>query len=344
MMRHKQNQTYRGTDTTLMSLPAKKERVIEVSLSDGEKQEYGALEDKAKAFYLDFRKAHTHDLSCHYLKLSQTLTPMRVACSGGAYPLTNVECQDHQDIEDDEEDIQPKGKKNVEYSDFAFTCKFKVLLSELERIRDEDPTSKSLVFSQYGSTLNWLKEELPKNGFQFRTLSGDMSMKQRAKALHDFQSDPPTTIFLLSMRAGNCGINLTQANRIFLMEPGFNPALEYQAIGRVHRLGQKREVEIVRLIVKDSIETRIRSFLEHKYGGLSTDTQSDETTDQTPTIGPVGNQANEKPKAKIMALEFDILFGVGTAEVAKPTPKEDPLVKAHHDEDMPDAAVSGGII
>jgi SNF2 family DNA or RNA helicase len=92
--------------------------------------------------------------------------------------------------------------------------------------------AKSLVFSQYSSTLSWLQEELPKHGFQFRTLSGDMTMKNRAKALRDFQSDPPTTIFLLSMRAGAVGINLTEANRVFLMEPCFNPALERQAIGR----------------------------------------------------------------------------------------------------------------
>jgi SNF2 family DNA or RNA helicase len=60
--------------------------------------------------------------------------------------------------------------------------------------------AKSLVFSQYSSTLEWLQEELPKRGFQFRTLKGNMSMAARAKALHDFQADPPTTIFLLSMR------------------------------------------------------------------------------------------------------------------------------------------------
>ena len=59
---------------------------------------------------------------------------------------------------------------------------------------------KSLVFSQFSTTLQWLQEELPKHGFQYRTLKGDMSMQQRAKALHDFQSDPPTTVFLLSMR------------------------------------------------------------------------------------------------------------------------------------------------
>ena len=67
-------------------------------------------------------------------------------------------------------------------------------------------------------------------------------------------------------RAGAVGINLTQANHVFLMEPSFNPALEAQAIGRVHRLGQKRPVEIVRFIVNDSIESRMVSFLEKKYG------------------------------------------------------------------------------
>jgi superfamily II DNA or RNA helicase len=124
------------------------------------------------------------------------------------------------------------------------------------------------VFSQFTSTLQWLKEELPNHGFQFRTLSGDMSMTKRTKALSDFQNDPPTTIFLLSMRAGAVGINLTQANRIFLMEPCFNPALEAQAIGRVHRLGQKRSVEIIRLLMKDSVDSRIVEMLEKKHGKM----------------------------------------------------------------------------
>merc|ERR1712107_599873 len=122
------------------------------------------------------------------------------------------------------EDNDAKKKSAVkEYSKFAFTSKFRVLLSELESIRDSDSSSKSLVFSQFTSTLKWLQEELPKHGFQYRTLSGDMTMKARSKALSDFQNDPPTTIFLLSMRAGAVGINLTQANRVFLMEPSFNP-------------------------------------------------------------------------------------------------------------------------
>jgi superfamily II DNA or RNA helicase len=122
-----------------------------------------------------------------------------------------------------------------------------------------------------------LKEELPNYGFQFRTLSGDMSMKKRAKALSEFQNDPPTTIFLLSMRAGAVGINLTQANRIFLMEPCFNPALEAQAVGRVHRLGQKRSVEIIRLLMKDSVDSRIVEMLEKKHGKMEGSEANDKT-------------------------------------------------------------------
>jgi superfamily II DNA or RNA helicase len=137
------------------------------------------------------------------------------------------------------------------------------------------------VFSQFTSTLQWLKEELPKHGFQFRTLSGDMPMKKRAKALSDFQNDPPTTIFLLSMRAGAVGINLTQANRIFLMEPCFNPALEAQAVGRVHRLGQKRNVEIIRLLMKDSVESRMVEMLEKKYGKADCSQEDGETDSDT---------------------------------------------------------------
>lgn len=123
---------------------------------------------------------------------------------------------------ENEESVKPKKKKKVQvFSESSFQSKFIVLIEELKRIRNEEPdcklllrvsfrtvpilaltlvTAKSLVFSQYISSLRFLQEELPKHGFQFRTLSGYMSLKQRAEALHAFQHDPPTTIFILSMR------------------------------------------------------------------------------------------------------------------------------------------------
>lgn len=109
------------------------------------------------------------------------------------------------DSDDEDDDDAPvrkkkKAKKVVHYSEFALQSKFKVLLSLLGDARKKDPTTKTLIFSQYTSTLEWLQAELPKHGYQFRTLQGSMSMSQRAKALDEFQNDPPTTIFLLSMR------------------------------------------------------------------------------------------------------------------------------------------------
>ncbi|OEU08432.1 Helicase_C-domain-containing protein, partial [Fragilariopsis cylindrus CCMP1102] len=179
---------------------------------------------------------------------------------------------------------------------------------------------KSLVFSQFSATLNYLKAELPNYGFQFRSLSGDMSMNQRAKALKDFQNDPPTTIFLLSMRAGAVGINLTQANRIFLMEPSFNPALEAQAIGRCHRLGQKRPVETIRLIVKDSFEERMANFIEKKYGlssGENVEDSNEENKDKKKSMDRMDNSKVrdlagnlQTDKCTLVLEEFDALFGV----------------------------------
>jgi hypothetical protein len=114
-------------------------------LSADEKSEYDNLEKTALDFYTKFRAQHEKDLSKYYLKLSQKLTPMRVACSGGKYPLEDINEEENtdNDASDEEMDDEPrKKKKQVIYSDYAFTSKFKVLLSELERIRDEDPTCK----------------------------------------------------------------------------------------------------------------------------------------------------------------------------------------------------------
>jgi hypothetical protein len=142
------------------------------------------------------------------------------------------------------------------------------------------------------------------------------------------------------------GINLTQANRVFLMEPHFNPAVEAQAIGRVHRLGQKRKVEIIRLIINNSFESRMLSFLGNKYGlsfeeavvpqeSSSNDHDSDNDLDflnekkkpvkaakcQSKEVDDlVGNLCTDK--AKIVCEEFDELFGVKDL-LAKADPEVD---------------------
>ena len=203
-----------------------------------------------------------------------------------------------------------------------FQSKFMLLLKELEKIRSNEPESKSLVFSQFTSTIQWMKKELPRHGFQFRTLSGDMPMAKRTKALREFANDPPTTIFLLSMRAGAVGINLTEANRVFIMEPAMNPALELQAIGRVHRIGQRKKVEVIRLYMKSSIETRIAQLFEKKFGNKTKPKEKKVPSgDESVTTGASPREPSKKPfestslgslkgdRANVTAEEFDLLFG-----------------------------------
>jgi SNF2 family DNA or RNA helicase len=80
-----------------------------------------------------------------------------------------------------------------------------------------------------------------------------MAMTNRTKAIEAFQQDPPTTVFILTLRSAACGINLTAASHIFMLEPCMNPAVEAQAIGRAWRMGQTRNVVVKRLYVKVGI-------------------------------------------------------------------------------------------
>ena len=187
------------------------------------------------------------------LRLISLLMPTRQACSGGAIATAIVpraarsrgggggEDMDAEDEDGGGGDAADAARHHA--ASFAnasvMTSKLTHLIVALRAIRDADATSgttsKSLVFSQFGSTLRWLQHELPRHGFDHRTLTGDMSKVARAAALRDFREDPPTTVFLLSVRAGACGINLTTANHVFMLEPCLNPALEAQVANTLSR-------------------------------------------------------------------------------------------------------------
>lgn len=91
-----------------------------------------------------------------------------------------------------------------------------------------------------------------------------MARKARSKAIEAFRDDPEIQVILVSIGAGGVGLNLTAASKVFMMEPQYNPAAEAQAVERVHRLGQVRDVEIVRYIMRGSIEEKILEIQEEK--------------------------------------------------------------------------------
>ncbi|KAJ8030290.1 Helicase-like transcription factor [Holothuria leucospilota] len=151
------------------------------------------------------------------------------------------------------------------------SAKVDALMQSLLDEREKDPTTKSLVVSQFTTFLNLLQRPLREKGFNFVRLDGSMTAAKRNEAISQFSSpaEGSPTVFLLSLKAGGVGLNLTAANKVFLMEPAWNPAIEDQCFDRCHRLGQTKEVTVTKFIIKDSIEERMLQLQEKKRSLMS---------------------------------------------------------------------------
>ncbi|WVQ75250.1 hypothetical protein IAR50_004863 [Cryptococcus sp. DSM 104548] len=137
------------------------------------------------------------------------------------------------------------------------SSKLEALVEELEKLRNKDCTIKSLVFSQFVSFLDLIAFRLQRAGFNICRLEGGMTPQQRDATIQHFMKNTGVTVFLISLKAGGVALNLTEASMVFMMDSWWNPSVEYQAMDRIHRLGQKRPVKVIKLVVEDSIEDQI---------------------------------------------------------------------------------------
>ena len=186
------------------------------------------------------------------------------------------------------------------------SAKITALVSHLKRLRREDASIRSVVFSQFTSFLDLIEPALARDHIRYLRFDGSMPQKQRAAVLVEFAgpsstssannnnnssgkmssslfsssnnnnsssnsnslqgstTKPRATVLLLSLRAGGVGLNLTSAQRVFMMDPWWSFAVESQAIDRVHRMGQDKAVLVHRFIVKDSVEQRMLKIQERK--------------------------------------------------------------------------------
>lgn len=149
--------------------------------------------------------------------------------------------------------------------------KVKALLEELRKSEVESQTLpsgehpiKSVVFSGWTANLDLIQIALEDNDVKFVRLDGKMSRKNRNLSLDAFRDDPTVCVILISIMAGGLGLNLTSGSMVYVMEPQFNPAAEAQAVDRVHRLGQRREVFTYRFIMKDSFEEKMLDLQRKK--------------------------------------------------------------------------------
>jgi superfamily II DNA or RNA helicase len=133
------------------------------------------------------------------------------------------------------------------------SAKLDTLLDHLSEIREEG--HKALVFSQFTSLLKIVRDRLDKDAVAYEYLDG--STRNREEVVERFQNDPDCKLFLISLKAGGLGLNLTAAEYVFLLDPWWNPAVEAQAVDRAHRIGQTRQVFAYRLIARDTVEEKV---------------------------------------------------------------------------------------
>ena len=140
------------------------------------------------------------------------------------------------------------------------SAKLDLLLPQIDEVLETG--HKVLVFSQFTSFLAIVRERLDRGGVRYEYLDG--ATRDRAAPVERFQNDPNCPLFLISLRAGGLGLNLTAAEYVYLLDPWWNPAVEAQAIDRTHRIGQTRPVFAYRIIARDTVEEKVLELQETK--------------------------------------------------------------------------------
>ncbi|ODV96358.1 hypothetical protein PACTADRAFT_41696 [Pachysolen tannophilus NRRL Y-2460] len=148
--------------------------------------------------------------------------------------------------------------------DWRSSTKIEALVEELYKLRNDRQTIKSIVFSQFTSMLDLVEWRLKRAGFQTVKLQGSMSPQQRDNSIRYFMENPQVEVFLVSLKAGGVALNLCEASQVFILDPWWNPSVEWQSGDRVHRIGQHRPVKITRFCIEDSIEARIIELQDKK--------------------------------------------------------------------------------
>jgi superfamily II DNA or RNA helicase len=142
----------------------------------------------------------------------------------------------------------------------AGSAKLEALFEQVSEVLDEG--HKLLVFSQFTSLLAYVRRDLDQRDVPYAYLDGQT--RDRAKVVERFQNDPSCNLFLISLKAGGVGLNLTAAGYVFLLDPWWNPAVEAQAIDRTHRIGQTQPVFAYKMIARDTVEEKILQLQSSK--------------------------------------------------------------------------------
>ena len=214
-------------------LPEKLEQTIYCEMDEVQRRQYEELRDYYRRSLLE--KVSRQGISKSKIQILEALLRLRqTACHPGL-------------VDGSTTDVTPNAKLDV-------------LLPRLSEVTEEG--HKAIVFSQFTSFLSIIRKRLDHQGVVYEYLDG--KTRNRGAVVERFQRDPNCKLFLISLKAGGQGLNLTAAEYVFLLDPWWNPAVEAQAIDRAHRIGQTNRVFAYRLITRDTVEEKVLELQSSK--------------------------------------------------------------------------------
>ena len=148
--------------------------------------------------------------------------------------------------------------------DWMTSGKIEKTMDILRTVQEAKDPEKTIIFSQFTSFLDLLEVPIAGAGWGYRRYDGSMTPQSRNDAVIDFSDKKDCRIMLVSLKAGNAGLNLTVASQVIILDPFWNPYIEEQAIDRAHRIGQQRPVQVHRILVSNTVEDRILALQEKK--------------------------------------------------------------------------------
>jgi superfamily II DNA or RNA helicase len=233
-------------------LPAKLEQILWCELTPAQAALYRATQERSEREFLDLAAGGASEAQLKFAALTQLLRLRQICCDPRLLPPAAAGTR------------PAAGEADPAPTDSAKLDAFQELLAEAI-----DDGHRVLVFSQFTSLLALLRPELAAQGIAHCYLDGAMPTRARQAEVDRFQSDPDIPVFLLSLKAGGTGLNLTAADTVVHLDPWWNPAAEAQATDRAHRIGQTRVVTSYKLITTGTVEEKVLALQAEKRALLA---------------------------------------------------------------------------
>jgi SNF2 family DNA or RNA helicase len=239
-------------------LPPKIEQVLYCELSATQAALYRRVQEESERALIDLETSGASENSLRLATLTQLLRLRQVCCDPRLLPNSKGQ-NPNAKSPDALSEIQNPNSKIENPIDSAKLDAFRELLSEAV-----DDGHRLLVFSQFTSLLALLRTELEMQELELCYLDGSMTQKARQAEVDRFNNSATIPVFLISLKAGGTGLNLTAADTVVHFDPWWNPAVEAQATDRAHRIGQTRMVTSYKLITRDTVEEKILTLQNRK--------------------------------------------------------------------------------